>query len=238
MRLSVIIPTLNEAPNLPVVLGTESTLAAMRRHGVEVILVDGGSVDGTPQMAKPFVDRVVTAPRGRAKQMNAGARVATGDVLLFLHADSLLPSDADRAIRDGLQPSRGPGRQWGRFDVRIIGNHPLLNVVAWLMNRRSRLTGIATGDQGIFVKRRVFDALGGYADIPLMEDVELCRRLKAIEPPVCLKTRIHTSGRRWEAHGVWRTIFLMWRIRWRYWRGESPNALHAEYSRSDKRVDR
>jgi rSAM/selenodomain-associated transferase 2 len=185
-----------------------------------VIVVDGGSEDATRELAAGLCDRVVLAPRGRAVQMNAGAREAKGDVLVFLHADTRLPSNADELVR---------GLLWGRFDVQIEGRHPLLKVIAWSMNLRSRLSGIATGDQAIFVARALFEELGGYPEQPLMEDVELSRRLRARGAPACLHARVTTSGRRWEQRGPWRTIFLMWRLRWRYWRGESPQALAEAY---------
>ncbi len=221
-RLSVVMPALNEAA------GIEQTLlhlAPWRARGVEVIVVDGGSHDGTAERAAAGADRVLAGPRGRARQMNAGAAVAQGQVLLFLHADTQLPALADKLIEQALSA----GRAWGRFDVRIDGHSPMLRVVATLMNLRSRFSGIATGDQAIFVRADVFRQLGGYADQPLMEDIELSRRLRAVSKPACLRQRVSTSCRRWESRGVWRTIFLMWRLRWRYWRGESPEALAQAY---------
>jgi rSAM/selenodomain-associated transferase 2 len=223
--LSIVMPALNEAA------GIEATLRALqplRRRGVELLLADGGSSDGTAQRAAPWVDRVVQAPRGRALQMNAGAAQARADRLLFLHADTLLPPQADCLVQQALA---GP-RLWGRFDVQIAGSHPMLRVVAAAMNLRSRLSGIATGDQAIFVRRSLFTQIGGYADQPLMEDIELCRRLKAwpgAGAPACLRARVHTSGRRWQQHGTWRTIVLMWRLRWRYWRGEPAETLARLY---------
>ena len=156
--------------------------------------------------------------------MNAGAAVATGDVLLFLHADTLLPGAADGAIHHAV----AGGARWGRFDVRITGGKALFPVIAALMNLRSRFSGIATGDHALFVQRTLFLQLGGYADQPLMEDIELSRRLRALFPPACLRLRVQTSGRRWQQRGVWRTVWLMWlmwRLRWRYWRGVSPDVL-------------
>src|SRR6185369_1535168 len=159
-----------------------------------VIVVDGGSTDATLALASPLADRALVAPPGRATQMNAGAAVASGDVLLFLHADSRLPDDGIPAIVDGMART---GRRWGRFDVTIAGAPRLLVLVAAMMNARSRLTGIATGDQGIFVERTLFETVRGYPDQPLMEDVELSRRLKrAAGTPLCLAERIVTSGRR------------------------------------------
>ncbi len=220
--LSIVMPVLDEAAGIAGIL---AALAPMRQRGAEVIVVDGGSRDGTPQLAWPWADAVVASARGRARQMNAGAARARGTVLLFLHADTQLPDGADAA----LAAATARGAAWGRFDVRIAGRPWMLRVVARAMNLRSRLTGIATGDQAIFVRRDLFERIGGYADQPLMEDVELCRRLRRIGPPACLRERATTSGRRWESRGVWRTIVLMWSLRWRYWRGESPEVLARAY---------
>ncbi len=222
MRLSIVVPVLNEACGIGATL---ADLGPLRQRGVEVVVVDGHSQDGTPDMAAPLADAVLTAPAGRARQMNAGAAASQGDVLLFLHADTRLPEGADRLIGAAI----GNGAGWGRFDVRIEGKPRMLRVVAALMNARSRLTGIATGDQAIFVRRDVFDRVGGFPDQPLMEDIELSLRLRRLGPPACLRQRGVTSGRRWESRGVWRTIFLMWRLRWRYWRGEPAQALAEAY---------
>ena len=231
MSLSVVIPVLNEEAEIADVL---NALAPLRARGAETIVVDGGSCDRTVVLAAPLADRVLTAPRGRAVQMNAGAAAAAGDVLLFLHADTRLPPEADRLVLDGLARS---GRQWGRFDVRISGRHPLLRVVAALMNIRSRVTGIATGDQAIFARRDLFERIGGFPDIPLMEDVALSARLKRAGEPLCLTRRAVTSGRRWEQHGVMRTIVLMWRIRIAYSLGASPARLARLYSHAGRPPD-
>ncbi|HMF27614.1 MAG TPA: TIGR04283 family arsenosugar biosynthesis glycosyltransferase [Candidatus Cybelea sp.] len=223
--LSIIIPTLDEAAGI---VFTLERVQPLRTQGHEVIVADGGSRDGTPDLARPLADRVLSAPRGRAAQMNAGARIACGDVLLFLHADTLLPRNAARLIAEGMVAS---GRDWGRFDVQIASRHPLLAVVTRLMNWRSRLTGIATGDQAIFVRRAVFEALGGYAPIALMEDVDLTLRLKLLSPPLCLRERVATSARRWESHGTVRTIVLMWWLRLRLFFGASPADLAKIYHR-------
>lgn len=220
--LSIVIPVLDEAAAIGATL---ERLAPLRARGAEVIVVDGGSRDGTAALACSGADAVVEAPRGRARQMNAGAAVARGDVLLFLHADTWLPDDADRRVLDAT----ATGASWGRFDVRITGRHPMLRVVAAAMNLRSRLTGIATGDQAIFVRRDLFDGIDGFPDQPLMEDIELSLRLRRGAQPACLRARVRTSGRRWETRGVWRTILLMWRLRWRYWRGESARTLAEDY---------
>ncbi len=223
MRLSIVIPALNEADNI---LATLKPLQAMRTRGVEIILADGGSADNTTKLAAPMVDHVIKPRKGRAGQMNAGAAIATGDTLLFLHADSILPQDADALIANGLQSA---SRTWGRFDVTIKGQHFFLPVVAWFMNHRSRLTGVATGDQGLFMTADAFKVVGGFADMPLMEDVAICVALKKNGAPLCLTQKIITSGRRWEKHGVWRTILLMWRIRLAYFFGADPVALHRAY---------
>lgn len=223
--LSIIVPCLNEAQGIAATL---AALAPLRARGAEVIVVDGGSSDGTVERAVPHADCVISASRGRASQMNAGAARARGEILLFLHADTLLPESADALIVEGLQRLR---RGWGRFDVTIAGHHPLLRVVAWLMNARSRLTGIATGDQAIFATRSLFTAAGGYPDIALMEDIALCKRLKRFGPPLCLKHRLTASGRRWEKHGVVRTILLMWRLRLAYWLGADPRKLAVRYDK-------
>ncbi len=221
-RLSIIVPCLNEEA---VVVECLAALAPLREQGAELILVDGGSEDATPVLARPWVDRLLAGPPGRARQMNAGAREAGGDILLFLHADTRLPGDAGRLVTSALEA----GRLWGRFDVEIEGRPLMLRVVAWLMNVRSRMSGIATGDQAIFVLRDAFRDIGGYPDIPLMEDIALSKRLKSLGRPACLCARVTTSGRRWERHGVWRTILLMWRLRLKYFFGADPRALAARY---------
>ena len=222
-RLSIVVPVLNEAAII------ERALAALqpyRRQGVEVIVADGGSSDGTRDLAKPYADKIVCAPRGRALQMNAGAAEATGSIVLFLHADSVLPPSAPALICEYLQSS---GRQWGRFDVAIEGAHPLLRVIAFMMNLRSRITGIATGDQGIFVTRELFAKLGGFPALPLMEDIAFSQFARRSGRPACAREKIVTSGRRWEKHGVWRTITLMWRLRLAYFFGADPARLAARY---------
>ena len=220
--LSIVVPALNEAAGI---VATLQALAPLRARGVELLLADGGSTDGTPVLAAPWVDAVVQAPRGRALQMNAGAARARSEVLLFLHADTLLPAGADGLVLQVV----AAGACWGRFDVDIQGRPRMLRVVAALMNLRSRATGIATGDQAMFCTRAAFAQAGGFPVQPLMEDIELSRRLKRLGPPACLRARVRTSGRRWEQRGVWRTILLMWRLRWRYWRGASPDSLARAY---------
>ncbi len=201
-------------------------------------MVDGGSTDDSVGIARRLLNdlssvaqtaidwHVIESIAGRARQMNAGAMLATGDVLLFLHADTQLPIDAIDNIQQAMIQY-----DWGRFDVRLNSRDPLLKIVGLMINQRSRLVSIATGDQAIFIKKSVFGQLGGYADQPLMEDVELCKRLKRIARPACLKSKVTTSARRWQQHGTWRTIFLMWYLRFDYWRGVSPEVLRQRYYR-------
>src|SRR5262245_8571643 len=222
-KLSIIVPVLNEGDGIAVAL---DALADLRALGTELIVVDGGSRDATIQQATLRADQVVRAPRGRALQMNAGAEKASGDVLLFLHADTRLPTEADRVVLNGLDQAR---RAWGRFDVKLDGRSPLLPVVAWLMGLRSRVTWIATGDQAIFVRREAFQAVGGFPAIALMEDIAICKRLKRLGRPLCLRARVTTSGRRWEKNGVLSTIFLMWRLRLAYFLGTDPKELARQY---------
>jgi rSAM/selenodomain-associated transferase 2 len=224
VQLSVVMPCLNEAEQIGETL---AGLQQARNRGTEIVVVDGGSHDGTVSLAAAGADVVVSAGRGRARQMNAGATRATGDVLLFLHADSRPPADFDRMVVAALAAS---ARRWGRFDVSIGGAHRLLPVIAAAVNLRSRLTGIATGDQAIFVTRALFEASGGFPDIPLMEDVAFSASLRQLDRPLCLRHRVFTSGRRWEKHGVLRTILLMWRLRLAYALGASPHDLARRYA--------
>ncbi len=217
MKFSIIIPVLDEQQSIV------NCLAALHplREYCEIIVVDGGSVDDTQRLAIPLADKDISSLKGRAIQMNNGAKNATGEVLIFLHADTFLPQDAPRLISQNLDDQQ----QWGRFDVELSGNHPMLKVIARFMNWRSRLTGIATGDQVIFVKKILFESVGEYPVIPLMEDIALCKKLKKISPPICLKAKVISSGRRWEQFGVLRTVLLMWSLRLRYFFGEEPIIL-------------
>lgn len=220
--VSVIIPVVNEAAQIRTTL---ESLLPLRPTGVEVIVVDGGSSDATADIARGFADRVLTGPRGRASQMNIGAAIARGDVLLFLHADTQLPADAIRIVREGLAASV---RVWGRFDVQF-NEGPLLGLIAHMMNLRSRITGIATGDQAIFVLHRAFDAIGGFPEIVLMEDIAISALLKHLSFPLCLRARVTTSPRRWRENGILRTVFLMWRLRLAYFLGADPRRLAQRY---------
>ncbi len=223
MTLAVVIPALDEAANLA------RLLPALERAcpGAEVLVVDGGSRDGTAEVVAGRAGvRLVASARGRARQMNAGAAAASGDVLLFLHADTWLPDGAARAIEAALAD---PAVVGGRFDVRFDSHRPVMRMVAWFMNARSRATSICTGDQAIFVRRAVFEAVGGYPDIPLMEDIELSRRLKARGRLAALRARVTTSARKWEREGPLRTIGLMWTLRLLHFAGVAPARLHRWY---------
>jgi rSAM/selenodomain-associated transferase 2 len=220
-RLSIVMPVLDEGERIGAAI---DALAPLVARGAELIVVDGGSRDGTADRARACGAVVLEAPRSRAAQMNAGAASARGGSLLFLHADTRLPDSADGLIAQALRT-----HAWGRFDVRIDGRHPMLRMVAAMMNLRSRLTGIATGDQAMFVTRAAFEQAGRFPQQPLMEDIELSARLRRVGRPACLAARATTSGRRWERDGAWRTILLMWRLRFAYWRGAPPAELHRRY---------
>ena len=221
--LSVLVPTLNESANLAACL---APLQAMRGGRVEIIVADGGSDDATATLAAPLADRVLTAPRGRAAQMNAAARAAQGDCLLFLHADCRLPPGAVEAIEHACV---GSAPSWGRFDVRL--DHPdwRFRVIETAMNWRSCISGIATGDQGIFVTRALFEQVGGYPEIPLMEDIALSRALKRHARPRCLRARMTVSARYWTQHGLPRATLRMWRLRAAFWLGADPQDLARRY---------
>ncbi len=219
LKISFVVPVLNEAPLIAAAL---AALAPLRARGHEVIVADGGSEDGSREAAAPHADRVIVAPRGRARQMNAGAAAARGEALVFLHADTRLPANADELIAHALRTN-----PWGRFDIAIEGRAVLLPVVAFFMNLRSRFTGIATGDQAIFVLRTAF---AGFPEIALMEDVAFSKAMKRRAPPACLRSKALTSGRRWERHGVLRTMLLMWRLRLAYFLGAAPDELARRYA--------
>ena len=222
MDISIIVPTLNESG------AVDATLATTRGPAVrEVIVVDGGSTDDTVEKARFAADQVLSARRGRASQMNAGAAAAAGDVLLFLHADTVLPVGFDTAVVGALDDERCVG---GRFDVWLEPSNALLRVVGTLINLRSRMSRIATGDQAIFVRRRVFHDLGGFPALPLMEDIAFSRALKRAGRVACLRMQVVTSSRRWQRDGVLRTIGLMWWLRFLFWCGVSPARLRQLYA--------
>ncbi len=229
--LTIVVPVLNEAATLEIRL---EALQPLRTRGARVVVADGGSTDGTVALASKHVNLALVSPRGRGAQMNAGAAAsrslvanapATADTLLFLHADTALPEQADQWIQQALQG----GAVWGRFDVRIDSPRPVFRLIETLMNLRSRWSGVATGDQAVFVRRTAFEAVGGFEDIALMEDIALSRALLRLSRPVCLRQRVTTSARRWEQQGVWRTVLLMWRLRAAYFFGADPARLALQY---------
>ncbi len=228
--LSIVIPTLNEAAEIAATL---RPLQALRALGHEVIVVDGGSADATLDESRPWSDQIVHTRSGRARQMNAGAAIARHSMLLFLHADTRLPDNADRLVL-GCR-SDAMDEHWGRFDIRLSGSAKALRMVGFMMNWRSRLSGIATGDQAIFVSRALFDAAGGYPEIALMEDLALCKRVKRLARPRCLREQVESSSRRWEKNGVIRTILMMWRLRLAYCCGASPRLLAKIYAGQQQR---
>lgn len=223
LRISIILPVLNEA------LALQQHLPALqeaRAAGHEVIVVDGGSRDTGPALASPLADRVLASAPGRARQMNAGAAVASGDVLLFLHVDTRLPPGAISLLQ---QHFAHKAVQWGRFDVQLSGAHPAFRVIETMINLRSRVSGVATGDQALFIRAALFQALGGFPAVPLMEDVAITKALRRIARPLCLRERVVTSSRRWETHGIARTVLLMWWLRLLYVLGVAPARLHSLY---------
>ncbi len=221
MLISIVIPALNEAQQIEQTL---LPLQPLRAQGAEIILVDGGSEDDTVGRATPHIDRVCHAGRGRARQMNAGAAEASGEALWFLHADTVVPKYAVAQIESALSVA-----VWGRFDVRLSGQAWLLRVVEWMMNRRSCWSGVATGDQGIFVRRDTFEKVGGFPHLPLMEDIAFSKRLRRLGAPACIHHPLVTSSRRWEQRGIVRTILLMWWLRFAYWIGVSPQRIAEWY---------
>ncbi|MFD1701293.1 TIGR04283 family arsenosugar biosynthesis glycosyltransferase [Halopseudomonas phragmitis] len=232
MRLSVILPVRDEAAGI-----VQALLPLQELRGeLEIIVVDGNSNDATRVLAEPLADQVIVTETGRARQMNAGALLARGEWLLFLHADTRLPEGFMQLLPLDAEANT-TNHTWGRFDVRLQPSSPLLRLVAWMMNRRSRLTGVCTGDQAIFVHRTLFEQLGGYAEIPLMEDIELSKRLRRRSPPLCISTPLTTSSRRWQQHGTLPTILLMWRLRLLYWLGVAPERLAQLYRQPSRHND-
>jgi rSAM/selenodomain-associated transferase 2 len=221
VHISVICPVLNEAKAIGATL---AALLPLKPN--EIIIVDGGSGDGTQEICRGLGVAVMVAPRGRAMQMNYGAARATGDVLLFLHADTRLPPTAFSDIRAALADPHYVG---GRFDLELDDDRWMLRVIGTMISVRSRLSKVGTGDQAIFVRRAIFDTLGGFPEIPLMEDVAFCRALKRAGAVACLKSKVITSARRWELDGVWRTILRMWFLKACYFLGVSPRRLKQFY---------
>lgn len=218
VKISIIVPVLNESSSIKAMMGHWQKLQA---SGAELVFVDGGSTDGTVDLLQKGGMSAIPSARGRAVQMNTGAEQASGDILLFLHADTFLP---DEAL--GLLEKTSV---WGRFDVRIEGKARLFPLISFMINLRSRLSGIATGDQALFMTRDAFNRVGRFPEQPLMEDIEISKKLKRLSRPLCLSVPVRTSGRRWEKRGVWNTIFLMWRLRFAYWRGVPATELVKDY---------
>jgi len=221
-KISIIIPVLNEAQTIELFL---QKLQPLRQQGHELVLVDGKSQDGTPALARPLVDRMMSSEKGRARQQGLGAKMATGQVLLFLHADTELPEQAAQTILLNLSK----GYFWGRFNVRLSGRHWLFRIIEAMMNWRSCLTGIATGDQAIFVSKILYNDVGGMPQIELMEDIEFSKRLVRLSKPACLKSTVVTSSRRWEQNGVLQTVLFMWFMRLQYFFGVKPEQLAKRY---------
>lgn len=221
--ISIIIPVLNEAEGIEFLL---QKLQVHRNVGHEIIVVDGGSQDQTISRSRTYADHVIQTEKGRGLQMNKGAAIARGEILLFLHADTQLPSIELCLLSQELNASK---KNWGRFDVKLSENRIIFKMIASLMNLRSRFSSIATGDQAIFVRKKFFMRLNGFADIVLMEDIEFCKRAKRLSKPLCLKVKVTTSSRRWQQTGVWRTIILMWQLRFAYYFGVQPETLKQYY---------
>ncbi|NNE37283.1 MAG: glycosyltransferase family 2 protein [Gammaproteobacteria bacterium] len=221
MKFSIIIPALNEADTIQQTL---SSLQYLRQSGHEIILVDGGSKDATNFISRPLVNNIIISETGRAKQMNLGARMATGKILLFLHADTLLPDNVDNIFTGITKDSH-----WGRFDIKLSGTQKIYRLIEKMINLRSRLSGIATGDQAIFMTRDLFEKVNGFPEMPLMEDVAISKKLKEIHSPICLKEKVITSSRRWETRGIVNTVLLMWKLRLQYAIGIPPDKLLSQY---------
>lgn len=222
-NISIVVPVLNEASSLE---GFLRPLYESCAKDCEILVVDGGSGDNSVQIAEKYSHKVIASRPGRARQMNMGADHASGTILLFLHADTVLPANFQNLIIDEMQKKN---KSWGRFDVNLSGKQFMFRVIETLMNFRSSVTGIATGDQAIFIRKSLFDLVDGFSEIPLMEDIEMCKKLKKKDSPLCLKQRVVTSSRRWEENGIWRTIILMWQLRLAYYLGKDPVLLKSKY---------
>jgi rSAM/selenodomain-associated transferase 2 len=222
MKVSIIIPVLNEAEHIA---DTLESLEPYRRKGHEVIVIDGGSHDDTVSISAQYADRVLHSDAGRAIQMNSGIDAASGDVLLFLHADTRLPADAVEKLVHAVEE----GYFWGRFNVRLSGKHFMFRIIERMMNMRSRITGVATGDQAIFASLESIEIIGVYPRLPLMEDVVFSKRLRELGWPACIRQPVLTSSRRWEDKGILRTMLLMWRLRLLFFLGVSADRLARQY---------
>ena len=222
MKVSIIIPVLNEAQHIA---DTLMSLAAYRSQGHEVIVIDGGSNDDTVSISEQYADRVLHSDAGRAIQMNSGIDEASGDALLFLHADTRLPADAVTKLIHAVED----GYFWGRFNVRLSGKHFMFRIIECMMNLRSCITGVVTGDQAIFVSHESIEIVGAYPRLPLMEDVVFSKRLRKLGWPACIRQQVVTSSRRWEDKGILRTMLLMWRLRLLFFLGVSADRLARQY---------
>ena len=221
-KISIIIPVYNEAESIE---GFLQGLQVFRQYGHEIVLIDGKSEDDTASLARPYVDRMISSHRGRAQQLHLGAKMATGQVFLFLHADTQLPELADELILRSL----GSGFYWGRFNIRLSGSSFLFRIIEKMMNWRSCMTGIATGDQALYMTKMIYQDVGGFPQIGLMEDIELCTQLSKWTKPDCLKQAVVSSSRRWENNGIVRTVFFMWKLRLQYYFGVSADKLQSKY---------
>jgi len=224
--LSIIIPTLNEENNIARVIN--DIKSSIQLENYEIIICDGGSSDKTTFIAESLCDQVVISPAGRGGQLNHGAKNAHGDILLFLHADTSLPIHFDKMITNAI--ATNPGKSWGRFDLRLSGEKVIFRIVERLINIRSRITFISTGDQCLFMTREIFENVNGFKHIPLMEDVDISKRLKNVCPPICIACPVVSSSRRWEEKGILRTILLMWWLRLLFYMGISPETLKRLYN--------
>jgi rSAM/selenodomain-associated transferase 2 len=229
--LSIIVPVHNHARSIGQIL---AALKPFRDRNAEIIVVDGGSADNTVALARPLADQVIQSPPGLGRQMNEGAKVASGFIFLFLHPETQLPDDADTQVMYGRARDTAV---WGRFDLRLTGRHMLLPLVARYLNWRSRVSGIATGEQAIFVQRETFFRVGGYSHIPVLEDVELSERLREISPPICVTSRVTVPGDRYDRDGVWTTLRRITAMRWRYRMGVKPERLAKRYAPKDAPKD-
>lgn len=226
--ISVIIPTYNEESTLSATINSVRQ-SASAADNFQIIVTDGGSTDKTIEIAKNERCQIVNSKKGRGNQLNAGAQAADGNILLFLHADTYLPDSFDVLVKNAINSNAG-FYNWGRFNIKLSGNHIFFRLIETMISLRSRVTGIATGDQAIFLERKLFEKISGYKDIPLMEDIELTKRLRRISAPICLSNTVITSSRRWENDGIVRTILLMWLLRGLYFIGVNPTTLQKYYS--------
>ena len=222
LKLSVVIPALNESEQIEYCL---NGLQLLRQQGHEIIVVDGGSNDNTVSLALPLCDRVIQSRKSRSIQMNSGAAEATGHCILFLHADTILPSD----VADLFLQVQNIEKKWGRFDIRLSGRDGLFRIIETCMNIRSRVTGIATGDQGVFVGKELFFDVNGFPEIALMEDIAMSKLLLKHSKPLCFRERVVSSSRRWEKNGIIKTILLMWMLRFLYFFNFDTNKLKKLY---------